>query len=53
MDAPEKRSFDWVIEETARVLAISPEAVELRDAQLFAQKSACRALSEGRFTQRR
>jgi hypothetical protein len=28
-DAPE-RFFDWVIDETARVLAISPEAVELR-----------------------
>jgi hypothetical protein len=30
MDAPEERSFDWVIDETARVLAISPETVELR-----------------------
>jgi hypothetical protein len=30
LDAPEERSFDWVIDETARVLAISPEAVELR-----------------------
>lgn len=30
IDAPEERSFDWVIDETARVLAISPEAVELR-----------------------
>jgi hypothetical protein len=30
MDAPEEGSFDWVIDETARVLAISPEAVELR-----------------------
>jgi hypothetical protein len=30
MEAPEERSFDWVIDETARVLAISPEAVELR-----------------------
>jgi hypothetical protein len=30
IDAPEERSFDWVVDETARVLAISPEAVELR-----------------------
>jgi hypothetical protein len=30
LDAPEERSFDWVIDETARVLAISPETVELR-----------------------
>jgi hypothetical protein len=30
MDAPEERSFDWVIDETAQVLGVSPEAVELR-----------------------
>jgi hypothetical protein len=30
IDAPEERFFDWVIDETARVLGTSPEAVELR-----------------------
>jgi hypothetical protein len=30
MDAPDEASFDWVVEETARVLGISKQVVELR-----------------------
>lgn len=30
MDAPDEASFGWVVEETAAVLEIPPEAVELR-----------------------
>jgi hypothetical protein len=30
MDAPDEASFDWVVKETARVLGISEQVVELR-----------------------